>query len=196
MLAMLFALIHAPALVCPITGATVDDDSPFVCISGIQFRFKDVASRSAFLKAPREALAKAAAKGRIVGVSFFDPVARKSMILSRDGQIREPDISAVKTWSPFGGVLYPLASPRSENAFLRGASRFLQEPAKYSLWCPIMRKSTVSIERSVGYVDQGDTRFYICCESCMAQVSRQKSGPGWDEASAKSMTWSKLHEAK
>lgn len=205
MLSMLLAMLLAQAAfqrACPIHESPVTDESPSLCVSGVEFRFRDEAARQSFAKEPAAAMARVIGsrglngasyfvkRGAACGVSFFDPVARKSMILSRDGHIREADIRAVEQWQVVDGIAYPLGQ-RSSRQFRQNLKAYLAEPKKYSLWCPVMRKEMPTIEKAVGYLDRDGVRYFLCCESCMGSAGRS-SGPGWDEALAKSKDWGKL----
>lgn len=188
MLALILLGALSPTPVCPITGSPVTDESPAVALSGVQFRFKDAASKDAFVASPGVALEKAREKGWTVGLSFFDPVARKSMILSRDGKIRRADVQAVNTWHAYKGILYPLGN-RSTAAFNQDPAKFVVEPKTYTLFCPFLRIDVPSIERAPGYVDVAGLRYYLCCDRCIGMARGQLSGAGFDEAKSKSKDW-------
>jgi hypothetical protein len=185
---------------CPVTESPVNDESPSVVISGVEFRFKSADLVASFAKSPAEVLGRqmgggnngpySKSLGQAFGVSFFDPVARKSMILSRDGHIREADIKAVSNWEWVDGIIYPL-SQRSARLFRQDPRSYLVEPKKYTLWCPVMRKEMPSIEKAIGYLDRDEVRYFLCCESCMGSAGRS-SGPGWAEALEKAVDWVKL----
>ena len=191
------------ARVCAYSQAHVTDESPSLVISGVEFRFKNDTCKDAFLKGtPGEMIGRnldgglngpyAKSSGKAFGVSFFDPVARKSMILSRDGHIREADLKVVANWDWVDGIIYPL-SQRSARLFRQDPKSYLVEPKKYTLWCPVMRQGIPSIEKAIGYIDRDGVRYYLCCESCMGSA-RGSSGPGWEEALGKAMDWVKLRD--
>lgn len=190
MLVLILLLVTNPVRNCPISHRPVDDDSPSATVSGIEFRFGSDQAKAQFLKDPASSLA-GVRKDEVLGVSFFDPVAGKSMILSRDGHIREADLSAVSNWVVKGGIAYPLAD-RSRRAFNANPSLYTIEPERYSLWCPIMRKPIASIEKATGYVDLSGTRYFVCCESCLGSVRGKLTGPGWEEAAEDSKPWVRL----
>lgn len=203
---MVLALIAVQASffrACPVTEHPVTDSSPSLCVSGFEFRFKDDKCRGQFIEAPAAHIVRGLSgrgpngasyfekRGAVLGVSFFDPVARKSMILSRDGHIRQADIEAVENWQVVDGFAYPLAK-RSVRLFRQNLKGYLEEPKRFSLWCPVMRKEIASIERAVGYVDRDGTRFFLCCESCMGSAPADRDGQGWGEARAKAKPWLSL----
>jgi YHS domain-containing protein len=197
MVAILVAtLIQSPSLVCPVTGAAVMDESPSTAISGIQFRFSDEKSRSAFLSDPQTKLEEARKKGWTVGMSFFDPTTRKTAILSRDGKIRAADLSSIEAFSTYKGIVFPFARARGKSSFDQEPGRFVKEPAKFTLWCPIMLKASASIERAIAYQDIEGVRYYLCCESCVGSARGRGGGPGYVEALAKASDWIVLFPTK
>ena len=190
MLALLLLMVTGPVRTCPITHQAVNDESPSACVSGVEFRFVTEQAKAQFLKDPAGSLAGFDTEA-VVGVSFFDPVTGKSMILSRDGHIREADLTAVTNWVVRNGIAYPLAV-RSKRAFNGNPSLYTIEPQRFSVWCSIMRKPIASIEKATGYVDVTGTRYFVCCESCLAHVRGDRAGAGWEEAAAESKPWIRL----
>ncbi len=193
MLAAVIALaFQTPVIVCPVTGAPVNDESASVAISGVFFRFTDESSRQVFLKNPKASLLEARKKGWTVGVSFFDPTLQKSVILSRDGKIRAADMSSIEAFSTFQGIVFPFAKPRGKASFDQNPESFVKEPVKFTLWCPIMRQESKSIEKAIGYRDISDVRYYLCCDSCVGSNRGRTTGPGYTQALGKAVAWTAI----
>lgn len=113
---------------------------------------------------PAKYVKQAAEKKWTVGTFLYDPTT---------GIKIDPKKAAGS--SDFGGLRYFFASADAKKAFDAEPKKFATAPKKEVLWCPVMNHGLIDYKAAGAYVDQGDTRYYLCCDGCLGKMKEKTS---------------------
>ncbi|HWD40437.1 MAG TPA: hypothetical protein VG944_16425 [Fimbriimonas sp.] len=162
---MLAAALQQPALSCPIAGDPVSGKpGETIEYAGIRFATCCTDCGGTFKKDPAKALKASAEKGKTVGVFLFDPITHA----------RIDDKKAVG-FSDYKGVRYEFKSEDEKKTFDADPKKYTARPEKEALFCPVYKTKIGAYYQAGGYVDAGGVRYYVCCDSCLAQMGQEPS---------------------
>jgi YHS domain-containing protein len=153
------------SLTCPVMGSPITGKGSgafdyngaryVMCCGGCPTPFK--ADPAKYLKVSVE-------KKLTVGTFLYDPTT---------GIVIEPKKAAAT--SDFGGLRYYFASADGKKAFDAEPKKFATQPKKEVLWCAVMNHGLADYKAAGAYVDQGDTRYYLCCDGCLGKMKEKTS---------------------
>ncbi|HZH97724.1 MAG TPA: YHS domain-containing protein [Fimbriimonadaceae bacterium] len=146
-------------LACAVMGSPVSAKSTALDYAGVRYSFCCPGCDKAFEKDPQAAIKSPDVKGKVIGVSLFDPVSGLRIKPKKD-----------TLWSDYEGVRYHFASDENKKAFDADAKTFAKAPEKEALYCAVMDHAVASYEAAGGYVDHEGVRYYICCAACMGKM--------------------------
>lgn len=178
------ALGNGTSLSCPVTGEALSGKGGGTLVyAGVRYT---VCCAGCFpkLKAdPAKAIGNPDLKGKTIGVSMYDPVATTHV-----------DLKKSKAFSDYNGVRFYFANAANKKTFDAAPEKFGKIPAKEALWCGVMNHTITGYDTAGAYVDQGDTRYYVCCPGCLGKF---KENPQAAMAkSAKAVAAPKAQEIK
>ncbi len=152
------------ALSCPVMGSAIHGAGTNAYdYNGARFTMCCGGCDDQFKATPAKFLKQAAEKKLTVGVFLYDPTT---------GIKVEP--KKAKGSSDFGGLRYYFANAKAKKAFDAEPKKFASMPAKEALWCAVMNHSIADYNSAGAYVDNGDTRYYLCCNGCMAKMKENQ----------------------
>jgi YHS domain-containing protein len=168
----------AAAVVCPMTGEASPATGKAVDYNGVRYTMCCGGCDGPFKKDPVTALKNEKLKGKLVGVSLFDPVTGL--------RITE---KAAKGYADFNGVRYYFANADEKATFEKDAKKLTAVPAKEALFCPVMGHELKDYATSGGYVDFENVRYYTCCADCSAAMKKDPAAvAGKAKAAVKAVT--------
>lgn len=148
--------------VCPVMGQPVREGNKSVEYAGNLYGSCCPGCEDKFAADPKKYIKEAVEKKRLIAYSLFDPISRKRI---------EAKKSKAKT--DYMGTRYYFESEANLKAFLKDPKKISKVPAKESMKCPVMGTKIASYSKAVGgYVDHGDTRYYICCAVCAPKMAK------------------------
>ena len=159
-----FAMVSAfaaPPTACPRMGSPASASQPTVDYAGVRYAFCCGGCPEAFAKDPKKGIASERSKGKVIGTSLHDPVAR----------IRVNEKGSAGS-AEHNGVRYFFLTKQNLETFKQSPAKFSKVPAKDVLTCPVSGETIDNYARAYAYVDQGDTRYYVCCAHCFPQVDK------------------------
>ncbi len=147
---------QAPTISCPVMGAPAVDKGPVTDYAGVRYRFCCAGCDVTFGKGPASALKGESVKGKVTGVSLFDPV--QGLPINRKGK---------GGFSDFGGTRFYFLNGENKAKFDADPKRYGTAPEKEALFCPVMRVELKNYYGVAGFVDHDGVRYYACCGSCL-----------------------------
>lgn len=155
-------LAQAP-LSCAVMGSPVKGKgSGAIDYNGARYTMCCAGCDGGFKATPDKFLKQSAEKKLTVGVFLYDP--------TTGAKIVEKD---AKGSSDFGGLRYFFATAEAKKAFDAEPKKFTVQPKKEALWCPVMNHGIADYSKAGAYVDQGDTRYYLCCAGCLGKMKEK-----------------------
>ncbi|MCL4284451.1 MAG: hypothetical protein KJZ62_05060 [Fimbriimonadaceae bacterium] len=158
--AVLMPAIAEEPVICPIMGSPISADSAATDYNGVRYRYCCPGCKGTFEGDPAKALAKESNKGKVLGVSLFDPVARKPIVEKNS-----------KASMDFGGVRYLFLSGENLTKFKASPKTYATQPKKEVLFCPVQKEVVKDYASAGGYVDFEGVRYYVCCAGCLGPLS-------------------------
>jgi len=154
-------IAQAAGLSCATTGEAIGKTKLALDYGSARYAFCCAGCPEAFKKNPAAALKGEALKGKTVGEFLFDPTSGLRI-----------DAKKSKASSDYNGLRYYFASTEGKAKFDADPKAFTKPVTKEALFCPAMKHSLPSVDKSGGYVDHEGTRFYVCCPNCMAETQK------------------------
>jgi len=147
--------------VCPMTGEASTDAGKSVDYNGVRYTMCCGGCDAPFKKDPAAALKSDKLKGKVVGVSLFDPVSG-ARIEAKDA----------KSSVDFAGTRYFFSSVDERKEFDADPKKFTATPKQDALFCAVMGHELKDYATAGGYADIEGTRYYTCCTDCLAQLKK------------------------
>lgn len=142
--------------VCPVMGGPVREGNKSVEYEGKLFGSCCPGCEDKFAADPKKYIKEAVEKKRLIAYSLFDPISRKRIEAKKS-----------KAHTDYMGTRYYFESEANLKAFLKDPKKISKVPAKESMTCAVMGTKIASHSKALGgYVDHGDTRYYMCCVMC------------------------------
>jgi YHS domain-containing protein len=155
----------AVTVACPMTGEASPSTGKAVDYNGVRYTMCCGGCDTPFKKDPAKALKSETLKGKLVGVSLFDPVS--------GARITEKAAKGGST--DFEGVHYYFASADEKKAFDAEPKKFTKPVEKEALYCVVMGHELKDYATAGGYVDIENVRYYTCCMDCNAALKKDPS---------------------
>ena len=156
----------AAAVVCPMTAEASPATGKAIDYNGVRYTMCCGGCDGAFKKDPAAALKNEKLKGKLVGVSLFDPVS--------GARIEEKNAKGGS--ADFNGVRYYFANADEKKEFDAEPKKFATAPKKDALFCAVMGHEVKDYASAGGYVNVGDTRYYVCCGDCLEAMKKDPAG--------------------
>ncbi len=153
------------AVVCPMTGGASPEMGKAVDYNGVRYTMCCGGCDAPFKKDPAKSLKSEALKGKLVGISLFDPISGA----------RITEKAAKGGFSDFDGVRFYFASTDSKSKFDAAPKTFAKAPEKEALYCVVMGHDLKDYATAGGYVDIETVRYYTCCADCNAALKKNPS---------------------
>ncbi len=150
------------AVVCPMTGGASPETGKAVDYNGVRYTMCCGGCDGPFKKDPQKSLKNEALKGKLVGISLFDPVS--------GARITEKAAKGVS--SDFNGIRYYFASTDDKAKFDAEPKAFTKAPEKEALYCAVMGHELKDYATAGGYVDLANVRYYTCCAGCNTALKK------------------------
>ena len=155
----------AATVVCPMTGEASPSTGKAIDFKGVRYTMCCGGCDTPFKKDPVKALKSDTLKGKLVGVSLFDPISGARMT----------EKAAKGVSSDFNGVRYYFASIDEKAKFDAEPKAFTKAPEKEALYCAVMGHELKDYATAGGYVDIENVRYYTCCMDCNAALKKDPS---------------------
>lgn len=155
------AIVDGP--VCPVAGSAVTTDSPAMDYMGVRYRTCCENCKGAFMKDPASILKAEKNKGKLLGVSLFDPISGATINPSK----------AKGGFSDYNGVRFYFDRAGEKATFDADPKKYGTIPEKESMFCPVLKVELKNYYGTNGFVDFEGVRYYACCAACFGQM---KSG--------------------
>ena len=161
LIATLATIVMAQSpLSCAVMGSPISGKgSGSIDYNGARYTMCCAGCDAGFKATPDKFLKQSAEKKKTVGIFLYDPTTGIKL-----------DAKNAKGTSDFGGLRYYFASEESKKSFDADPKKFAAQPKKEALWCPVMNHALADYTKAGAYVDQGDTRYYLCCAGCMGKM--------------------------
>jgi len=156
--ASVLTLQGAP-LSCAVTGEVITSAKGSFDYNGVRYPMCCGGCSNAFKKDAAKLLTNEKLKGKTLGVSLYDVTT---------GTKIEP--KAAKGSSDHEGVRYYFATVDGKAAFDKDPKKYGTAPKKEALYCAVMGHAIPNYAAAGAYVDQGDTRYYVCCPACLEKM--------------------------
>ena len=152
-------------LSCAVMGSAISGKgSGAIDYNGARYTMCCAGCDAGFKATPDKFLKQSAEKKKTVGVFMYDPTTGIKL-----------EAKDSKGTSDFGGLRYHFASAEAKKAFDAEPKKFTVQPKKEALWCAVMNHALPSYKEAGAYVDQGDTRYYVCCAGCLGKMKEKTS---------------------
>jgi YHS domain-containing protein len=155
------AVAAAPVLACPIMGSNSPATGKAIDYNGVRYVMCCGGCPEPFKKDPTTALKNEKLKGKLVGVSLFDPVSGARI-----------EAKNAKSFADYNGIRYYFANDDEKKAFDAEPKKFTAAPKKEALYCAVMGHDLKDYATAGGYVDVEETRYYVCCADCLAAMKK------------------------
>jgi len=152
-------------LLCPVMGSAVHGKgSGSYDYNGARYTMCCAGCNGAFEKDPAKFVKQSTEAKKVVGINLFDPTTGLKI-----------DTKQAKASADFGHLRYYFATEEGKKKFEDNPKQFTVQPKKEALWCAVMNHSLKSYAEAGAYVDQGDTRYYVCCPGCLSKLKADPS---------------------
>ncbi len=161
LIATIASIVMAQApLSCAVMGSPVKGKgSGSYDYNGARYTMCCAGCNGMFEKSADKYVKQAVEKKWTIGTFLYDPTTGVKI-----------EAKDAKGTSDFGGLRYHFASADAKKTFDANPKKFATQPKKEALWCPVMNHGIADYTKAGAYVDQGDTRYYLCCGGCLGKM--------------------------
>ncbi len=153
-----------PVTICPVLHnpiAAVTKETQFSDFKGVRYYFCCDGCKPQFDKDQAKFLKDDKSKGKLLGLSLFDPVATTPI-----------EAEKATVHSDYNGVRYLFASKDNKKTFDKEPKKYATAPKKELLYCPVSDEIVESYTKASDYSDYKDTRYYFCCAGCKPKFDK------------------------
>jgi YHS domain-containing protein len=156
---LLALALQGPALTCPVMLEEVDKNAKLMDYNGVRYAMCCDHCVAKFKNDTAKVLSNKKLEGSLVGYALFDPIT--GVRIEEKGS---------KAYSDYHSVRYYFASADEKKTFDTKPEAYTAAPKKEALWCPVMGHAVEDYATAGGYVNVGDTRYYVCCGDCLKKM--------------------------
>ena len=150
---------------CPVLHNTIEKvtkDTQFSDYKGSRYYFCCDGCKPKFDQDQVKFLKDEKNKGKVIGVSLFDPVTTKRI-----------ESEKAKAHSDYNGIRYYFAKEDDQKSFDKAPKKYATQPKKELLFCPVSNEIVESYAKASDYSDYKGMRYYFCCDGCKPKFDKE-----------------------